>query len=187
MDKQNGAGNAGGTILIVDDDTLFGERLRRALAARGHNVLFAKTQSEAITLARRHKPDLSLVDLRLGSESGLDLVREIRAMHKESHIVVVTGYGSITTAVRAVQLGANDYLTKPLDVDRILDCRRRLTACATTKSTSIRTPSLDEVQWDHIHRVLSDCGDNISRAAKRLGLHRRSLQRKLAKRPIRRA
>jgi two-component system response regulator RegA len=174
------------TILVVDDDAPFRDRLARALSARHYQVLTAANTREALLTVKHHGPDLVLVDLRLESESGLDALPALRAANPAGCIIMLTGYGSIATAVKAVQSGAADYLTKPVTVEQILNCWQRLKAgSAALPPPRVSTPSLDEIQWDHIQRVLSDCGGNISRAAEALGLHRRSLQRKLAKRPFR--
>ena len=185
MERQDETPRSEGVILVVDDDTPFRQRLMRALIARGFNVSAAGDRDEAIALAQKSRIDLALVDLRLGSQSGLDLLRDLKAVDEHMLIVILTGYGSIATAVKAVQVGAADYLTKPVDIDQIVDCRQRLKAGIEVKRVGVNTPSLDEVQWDHIQRVLADCGGNISKAADALGLHRRSLQRKLSKRPFR--
>ncbi|MGC9260445.1 MAG: response regulator transcription factor [Phycisphaerae bacterium] len=174
-------------ILVVEDDAPFRDRLARAMAARGYSVLSASDVGEAMILASSHAPDLALVDLRIGAQSGLDLLPQLRAANPASCVIILTGYGSIATAVKAVQGGAADYLTKPVTVEQILSCWHRLKAGkAAVPAVAVSTPSLDEIQWDHIQRILTDCGGNISKAAEVLGLHRRTLQRKLAKRPFRR-
>ena len=126
---------------------------------------------------------MAVVDLRLGAESGLDVVRELKAIDSSTAIVVLTGYGSIATALESIRLGALHYLTKPTDPDRILAAFERGLA-ARPRDLPIDTPSLARVEWEHLQRVLTDCGGNISEAARELGMHRKSLQRKLAKRPV---
>lgn len=187
MNRQDGTSGGEGIILVVDDDMPFRQRLARALASRGFSVSSAGNRDEAVSHAQTHKIDLALVDLRLGSQSGLDLLPDLKAADEHMLIVVLTGYGSIATAVKALQLGAADYLSKPVEIDQILICWQRFKAGVNIKEAKMITPSLDEVEWDHIQRVLTDCGGNISKAADALGLHRRSLQRKLSKRPFRKS
>lgn len=168
------------TILVVDDDSAFRERLVRALAARGLEAVGAATGAEAKRVAASESPELAVVDLRLGQEDGLDVVRELHAIDPMTRILVLTGYGSIATAVEAVRRGAFDYLQKPADADQIL---ARLEGEGAAREEAA-VPSLARVEWEHIQRVLLDSGGNVSQAARLLGMHRRSLQRKLAKRPV---
>jgi len=128
--------------------------------------------------------DLAVIDLRLGGASGIEAVQALRKADAELVILMLTGYGSIATAVGALKAGASDYLTKPADVDQLLAAYERVKAGMPLTIPRSTVPSLDQVEWDHIHRVLQDCGGNISHAARILGVHRRSLQRKLAKRPL---
>lgn len=171
--------------LIADDDVVFRARLARALRARGVEVAEAGSVDEATGLARAFRPARAVIDLRLGEGSGLDLVSELRQDHPDLVSVVLTGYGSISTALEAVRRGARHYLTKPVDADDVLRAFRHgvepapVVAAADPKSA----PSLHRVEWEHIQRVLGDCGGNVSQAARALGLHRRTLQRKLATRP----
>jgi two-component system response regulator RegA len=138
----------------------------------------------ALATAREESPELAVVDLRMPGGSGLTLVRELKAIDAATSVVVLTGYGSIATALEAVRLGATHYLTKPADVDEILASFDRSTAPAgDATSLEHEVASLARAEWEHIHRVLTDCGGNISQAARRLGIHRRSLQRKLSKFP----
>ncbi|MBI1895162.1 MAG: response regulator [Acidobacteria bacterium] len=176
-----------GVALVVDDDEVFRNRLCRALADRGWDANGAGEGGAAIDLAAKSSPDLAVVDLRLPGMGGLDIVRELRKLDDTTCIIVLTGYGSIATALTATKLGANHYLSKPADADEILNAYEKVTGGApeTSIDTSLSVPSLARVEWEHIHRVLNDCGGNISQAAKLLGLHRRSLQRKLAKYPPR--
>lgn len=170
-------------VLIVDDDDAFRFRLRRAFASRGWDAACAGTRNEAIALATKQSPDLVLVDLRMPDVDGLDLIAELRAIDSSSIIVVLTGYGSIATALTSVKRGANHYLTKPIDVDQIIAVFEGLLqgGLGPTETASSKTvPSLARVEWEHIQRVLSDCSGNISEAARVLGIHRRSLQRKLS-------
>lgn len=176
-----------GVALVVDDDEVFRSRLCRALHDRGWEVGGAADGPTAIDLAAKSSPDLAIVDLRLPGMGGLDIVRELRRLDETTCIIVLTGYGSIATALTATKLGANHYLSKPADADDILSAFQKITSGDkdTPSDTSIPVPSLARVEWEHIQRVLADCGGNISQAAKLLGLHRRSLQRKLSKYPPR--
>ncbi len=174
-------------FLVVDDDAAFRTRLVKAIESRGLQAYGAASPEEAVVLARRHAAEAAVVDLRMPGASGLDVVRDLVAMDAGMQVVVLTGYGSIASAVEAVRRGAINYLTKPLDADQILAAfdqpgdGERPSGTATTPSETI--PSLARVEWEHIQRILHDCDGNISRAARRLGLHRRSLQRKLGKLP----
>ena len=171
------------TILVVEDDDAFRAILVQALDARGYEVRGVADARSALAAARQDSPEMAVVDLRLGSESGLDVVRALKEIDSSTAIVVLTGYGSIATALESIRLGALHYLTKPTDPDRILAAFERGLA-ARPRELSIDTPSLARVEWEHLQRVLTDCGGNISEAARELGMHRKSLQRKLAKRPV---
>lgn len=170
------------TILVVEDDDAFRVVLVHALEARGYEAVGVPDGAAAIALARRDSPEMAVVDLRLPDRSGLDVVRELKAIDAATAIVVLTGYGSIATALEAVRLGALHYLTKPTDADRILTAFERGLA-ARPRDLAIETPSLARVEWEHMQRVLTDCDGNVSEAARVLQMHRRSLQRKLARRP----
>lgn len=167
------------SFLVVDDDAAFRTRLVRALETRGLTAHSAATGAEALDVAARVNPEAAIVDMRMPGMSGLDLVKELADKFPDMQIVVLTGYGSISSAVDAVRYGAVNYLQKPLDTDQILAAF----AEGEHPLSGPDTPSLARVEWEHIQRVLADCEGNISLAAKRLGLHRRSLQRKLAKLP----
>jgi two-component system response regulator RegA len=171
--------------LVIDDDEVFRERLCRALGSRGWNVSGAPDGPTAIELAGKLSPDLAIVDLRLPGMSGLEIVRAIRTLDETTCILVLTGYGSIATALAATKLGADHYLTKPADAEQILTAYQRVLAGQGDPfdESAEAVPSLARVEWEHIQRVLTDCDGNISQAAKLLGLHRRSLQRKLSKYP----
>ena len=175
------------TILVVDDDATFRTRLVRALTSRGYETHEAGDVDSAIVRARQLKPARAIVDLRMPGKSGLDLISALMDIDDEIQILVLTGYGSIATAVEAVRRGAIDYLNKPVDTEQILAVFDRESAgeSATSSATEVTEakPSLARVEWEHIQRVLSDCGGNISEAARQLGIHRRSLQRKLSKLP----
>lgn len=172
------------SLLIVEDDDVLRGRLARAFRERGFEVREASDAKGAADAARREPPEYALVDLRLQDASGLEVVEALVAADPTTVIVVLTGYGSIATALEAVRLGATHYLTKPADVEEILAgfARAEKPAGAVPPSPEA-TPSLARVEWEHINRVLSDCGGNVSQAARILGIHRRSLQRKLAKYP----
>ncbi len=172
---------AGMTILVVDDDDTFRSRLAAAIAARGLSVREAASAGCALEIAAEFDPELAVVDLRMPGASGLELIPRLVEACDGIRIVVLTGYGSIATAVSAVRLGAVHYLTKPTDVDSILRALSMRSDGA--GGSKLTTPSLERVEWEHIQRVLHDCGGNISRAAKSLGIHRRSLQRKLTQFP----
>lgn len=173
--------------LIVDDDEVFRQQLSRAFRARGWESFDAPDGGAAATVVRESAPDLAIVDLRLAAESGLDIIKNLRGMDPTLSIIMLTGYGSIATALEAVRNGADHYLGKPVDVDQILAAYDSLAIPPDSAARSVPSsvPSLARVEWEHIQRVMSDCGGNISQAAKLLGLHRRSLQRKLGKYPPR--
>ncbi len=173
------------SVLIVDDDENFRTRLGRAFHTRGWEASLAANGQEALAVARETAPDLAIVDLRMAGESGLDVVRQLRALDSTVFILMLTGYGSIATALEAVRGGADHYMSKPVDADQILAAFENLKSQIPVKDIESEVPSLARVEWEHIQRVLTDCGGNISLAAKRLGLHRRSLQRKLSKYPPR--
>jgi two-component system, response regulator RegA len=167
------------SLLVVDDDAPFRTRLVRALRERGFDASGAADYDEAVAVAVADSPELALVDLRLPGKSGLELLRALKALDETTNVVVLTGYGSIATALESVKLGATTYLTKPVDTDQILAAFEGSGPISAAGSV----PSLARVEWEHIQRVLADCGGNISQAARLLGIHRRSLQRKLSKYP----
>jgi two-component system response regulator RegA len=176
----------GPSLLIVDDDRVLRERLARALHERGFEVQTAGNFDEALALATVESPEMAVVDLKMPGRSGLELVRELHQLDPQTKIVVLTGYGSIATAVEAVRLGAANYVSKPADVDDLLAAFARGDAPPLSATDlDYAAPSLARAEWEHINRVLADCGSNISEAARRLGIHRRSLQRKLQKYPPR--
>jgi two-component system response regulator RegA len=171
------------SILVVDDDATFRSRLVRALQARGFDARGAANVDDALVAATAESPELAVVDLRMPGRSGLELVRELKTIDATTRVVVLTGYGSIATALEAVRLGATHYLTKPADVDEILAAFERAKGPAERVEVEHEVASLARAEWEHIQRVLTDCGGNVSQAARRLGIHRRSLQRKLSKYP----
>jgi two-component system response regulator RegA len=171
-----------GSLLLVDDDAIFRARLARAFRDRGYEVREADGFEAAISLAREDSPELAVVDLRMPGRSGLELVRELLVVDPATRVLVLTGYGSIATAVEAVRLGAVGYVQKPADADDLVAAfaRAALPPLVTTP-VDYDAPSLARAEWEHIHRVLADCAGNVSEAARKLGVHRRSLQRKLQK------
>ncbi len=170
------------SILLVDDEEHFRSRLARAFVNRGYTVLQAANVDEALEKIRENRPAWVLVDLKMPGKSGLDLLREARELDPGLKIVVLTGYGSIATATEAVKLGAHYYLPKPVDVDDILNAfEKGTTATEAGEKQEFEAPSLARAEWEHIQRVLNDCDNNITAAAQRLGIHRRTLQRKLYK------
>ena len=178
--------------LLVDDDTLYLDALRRALQRRGIECEIAPDAATALAVAARTAPDFALVDLKLGEASGLSLIEPLRAIRADMRILLVTGYASIATAVEAIKRGADDYMPKPVSADtlqRILLDAALATPAAPADpgdDASIESPTmipLHRLEWEHIQQALNETGGNISATARLLGMHRRSLQRKLAKRP----
>lgn len=174
--------NPGRSVLVVDDEDTFRDRLVKALCERGFEARGVPSAEDALQAARTETPECAIVDLRMPLLSGLHVVRALHDMDPTTRIVVLTGYGSIATALDAVRSGAVHYLTKPADIDEIIAAFDHDGAPADTPPPTA-IPSLDRVEWEHIDRVLLGCGGNITQAAALLGLHRRSLQRKLMKRP----
>jgi two-component system, response regulator RegA len=170
--------------LVVDDDDVFRNRLCRALSQRNWDALGAGTCEDALTLARERSPDLVVVDLRMPGMGGLDLVPQLRAMDSSMAIIVLTGYGSIPTTISAIKRGADHYMSKPADADQVLAAYENpQSAEQAAQEPPASVPSLARVEWEHMQRVMADCSGNISQAARLLGIHRRSLQRKLSKYP----
>jgi two-component system, response regulator RegA len=179
--SQEGSRDHAQTLLLVDDDDVLRERLARALRDRGFEVTAARDGAEAIACARRDTPELAVVDLRMQGLSGIEVLDELRAIDPATRVLMLTGYGSIATAVEATRRGAVGYLSKPADADEIVSALTGKPAA--DGSASVDTPSLARAEWEHIQRVLADCDGNVSETARRLGIHRRSLQRKLQKYP----
>ena len=168
------------SLLIVDDDGPFLRRLARAMEARGFLVETADSVAEGVTKSKAHPPKYAVIDLRLGDGNGLDVIEAIRQRRNDTRVIVLTGYGNIATAVTAVKLGAVDYLSKPADAD---DVYAALTQRPGGKADVPENPmSADRVRWEHIQRVYEMCERNVSETARRLNMHRRTLQRILAKR-----
>jgi len=168
------------SLLIVDDDGPFRDRLSRAMEKKGFQVTQAESVEQGIKKARNLPPAFAVVDLRLSDGNGLEVVKEIQKIKKNSRIILLTGYGNIPTAVAAVKAGAIDYIPKPADAD---DVENALLASPETKAKPPENPmSADRVKWEHIHRVFELCNRNVSETARRLKMHRRTLQRILSKR-----
>jgi len=173
-------------LLLVDDDATFSRVLCEALSKRQYEVVTALDTSQAVMQAQHRVPDYAIVDLRLNEESGLSLIGKLREYNARMKILVLTGYASIATAVDAIKLGANHYLAKPADADEILHALHRDEPDpSASRLPPEQTISLRRTQWEHLQRVLNDHDGNISAAARYLGIHRRSLQRKLRKNPPR--
>jgi two-component system, response regulator RegA len=168
------------TLLLVDDDKPFLTRLARAMESRGFQVRMAETVAEGIEQVKKSPPGYAVVDLRLADGSGLDVIGALHLARSDARAVVLTGYGNIATAVTAVKLGAIDYLAKPADADAVYGA---LMAETSARAALPENPmSADRVRWEHIQRVYELCNRNVSETARRLNMHRRTLQRILAKR-----
>ena len=168
------------SLLIVDDDNPLRDRLARAMEKKGFQVTQAESVKNGIIQANNSPPAFAVVDLRLNDGSGLEVVKELRKVKKDSRVVMLTGYGNIPTAVAAVKAGAIDYIPKPADAD---DIENALLASPESKASPPTNPmSADRVKWEHIHRVFELCNRNVSETARRLKMHRRTLQRILSKR-----
>ncbi|ANF58257.1 response regulator transcription factor [Halotalea alkalilenta] len=173
------------TFLIVDDDELFCQVMERAMKRRGFEVMVAQTATDAMQLAHRHAPDYATVDLKLEESSGLKLLPELLSINPNCKAVILTGYSSISTAVEAIKLGATNYLCKPVDADEVLHALHHTSPDPDTEIAE-HPPSVNRLTWEHIQRVLHEHDGNISATARSLGMHRRTLQRKLQKRPVKR-
>jgi two-component system, response regulator RegA len=168
------------SLVLVDDDRAFVLRLARAMETRGFEVRVAHSVAEGMDLIRQKAPAFAIVDMRLEDGNGLDVIAELAKMRPDARTIVLTGYGNIATAVTAVKLGAVDYLAKPADADEVTDA---LLAPPNEKAPPPENPmSADRVRWEHIQRVYELCNRNVSETARRLNMHRRTLQRILAKR-----
>ena len=168
------------SLLIVDDDNPFRDRLSRAMEKKGFSVSQAEGVKKGIELVKLNKPAFAVVDLRLADGNGLEIVKELQASNVGCKIIMLTGYGNIPTAVAAIKQGAIDYLAKPADAD---DVEKALLADPTKKAQPPENPmSADRIKWEHIHRVFELCNRNVSETARRLKMHRRTLQRILSKR-----
>ena len=176
-------------LLIIDDDATFGRVLARALGSRGFEVISAVNADEARALTRRHQPRYCVLDLKLGDENGLRLIPDLQRLVPDMRILLLTGYASIATAVEAIKRGAHDYLAKPVDADAVVRALVDGDGPNADDDDVVDAPeaplALRRLEWEHIHRVLTECDGNISETARRLGMHRRTLQRKLSKHPVR--
>ncbi len=171
-------------LLLVDDDAVFCQVLSKALRRREYNVEVAHSEVEAAEICARQHPEFAIVDLRIDKDSGLDVIKQLIENEKGIRIVVLTGYASISTAVESIKLGAIHYLTKPAQVDDIIQAFYYEEGNAAV-SIAAQSMSAKRVEWEHLQRVLKDHHGNISAAARAMGMHRRTLQRKLAKKPVR--
>ena len=168
------------SLLVVDDDRAFLTRLARAMEGRGFTVTLAQTVAEGLAAIAQQPPAFAVIDMRLADGNGLDVISELKARRPDARAIILTGYGNIVTAVTAVKLGAFDYLAKPADAD---DIYAALMATHHDKAELPENPmSADRVRWEHIQRIYELCGRNVSETARRLNMHRRTLQRILAKR-----
>ena len=168
------------TLLIVEDDKSFLQRLARAMEGRGFVVATAESVADGLLQVEKSPPAFAVVDMRLGDGNGLDVISAMKKRRPEARAIILTGYGNIATAVNAVKLGAVDYLAKPVDAD---DVAAALLALDSRKIEPPENPmSADRVRWEHIQRIYELCGRNVSETARRLNMHRRTLQRILAKR-----
>ncbi len=172
-------------LLIVEDDVIFANTLKRRLTKHGFDCCHVETNSEALLACHRHQPDYVLLDMKLSQETTLNIITPIRQLRPQSRIILLTGFASIATAVDAIKLGADDYLTKPVDTQTLLAALNESKAgeIATSSDVDGETLSAEQVQWEHIQQVLKANDGNISATARQLSMHRRTLQRKLQKRP----
>lgn len=171
-------------ILVIDDDPAFNRVLTRALGQRGFAVFGAQEPETALALAREHEPEYVVLDLNIAGSSGLRLIEPLLAANPDCRILVLTGYASIATTVDAIKLGATQYLAKPADVDAILKALNATDVVIADEEMAAGPMSVDRLEWEHIQRVLTENEGNISATARALKMHRRTLQRKLAKRPV---
>jgi len=176
---------AGLSLLLVDDDDTFRERMARALRDRGFAVTTAPDRQTAVTAAAAQLPDFAVVDMRMPDGSGQEVVEALGGISPHTRAVILTGYGSIASAVEALHKGAVHYLSKPIDADELAATLLKLDGEGEASPNVDVTPSLARAEWEHIQRVLTDCGGNVSEAARRLGIARRTLQLKLKKDPPR--
>ena len=170
------------SLLIVDDDTTFCDILAKAMTKRGFNVCCAHTIDDALKNAESATPEFAIIDLKLCNESGLILVEKLTAIDPGTRIVMLTGYASIATAVEAIKLGATHYLAKPVDANEIMKAFERTTGDSDVQ-ISTNPLSVGRLEWEYIHRILAENNNNVSVTARILNMHRRTLQRKLAKKP----
>lgn len=183
MSSNNEHLNDAPSLLLVDDDETFCHVLSQALTKRGFEVTVANNVDAAVLLAEQNMPEFAVVDLNMPGPSGLVLIEKLKALDAHTRIIVLTGYASVATAVEAIKLGAVHYLSKPADADDVVEAFYKEGGDSNTPVTT-RPMSINRVEWEHIQKVLVDCDGNISAAARQLNMHRRTLQRKLQKRPL---
>lgn len=172
-------------MLLVEDDEIFARVVSRAMTTREFNIMLAPNVDDALALINAHHFDYAILDLNLGGHSSLALIPELKASNAHCRILVLTGYASIATAVEAIKLGANNYLAKPADADEILHSLMPNSELTNPVDHEIQEPmSVRRLEWEHIQKVLNENGGNISETARQLKMHRRTLQRKLQKRPV---
>jgi two-component system, response regulator RegA len=173
------------TVLLVDDDEVFRNRLALALRKRQHDVWLASNAEDALHIAKVENPEYAIVDLRMPGQSGLGLTQSLLELDPETRILILTGYGSIATALLAIRMGAKSFLQKPATVEEILLALNNDSDNITVSNDEhpTRVPTLARAEWEHINRVLVECNGNVCQASRLLGVHRRTLQRKLAKFP----
>lgn len=174
----------GKSIVLVDDNVVLRDRLAMAFQERGYEVAVAGNYDEAVAVFHKHPADLAVLDLRMPGKPGLVLLQTLKSLSPNTKFLILSGFGSIATAIEAIRLGATNFLPKPADADDILNAFARGDSEIEIPDgeEELPVPTLAQAEWEHIHRILADCGGNISEAARRLGIHRRSLQRKLRKR-----
>ncbi len=184
MQTRNPSPTPAASLLLVDDDQVLCEVMSRAFEARGYAVRVAHSAHDGLAAAQAAHPEYAVIDLRLPDQSGLKLIGSLKAVNPRMRIVVLTGHGSIPTAIEAVKLGATYYLTKPVEADEVLAALQK---DAPNDSVPVETKpmSVERLEWEHIQRVLRDNNDNVSATARALSMHRRTLQRKLRKHPVR--
>ncbi len=171
-------------ILIVDDNDVFANVLANSLKKRGYKTIVANCVNSAIQFAQEESPGLAVIDLKIDTESGLDLLQSLKQINPDIKMLILTGYSSIATAVEAIKFGAIDYLCKPADADEILAALTQQKESSAPIASD--PPSVGRMEWEHIQKVLKENDGNISATARSLGMHRRTLQRKLQKRPVKR-
>ena len=192
MSPQNNLNNSGlkepelrnNTFLIVDDDPVFSQVMSRSLTRRGYNTIVAESAEEALPLIEQHQPSLASLDLKMEGDTGLNLLPSLLKLVPDCKVIILTGYSSIATAVEAIKLGAVNYLPKPADTDEILAALKQ-TGANPSQEIADKPMSVNRLTWEHIQKVLTENDGNISATARQLGMHRRTLQRKLQKRPVR--
>jgi two-component system response regulator RegA len=172
-------------VLVVDDDLSFSTTLSRSLQRRGFEVEVVHDVDSAIALCERFTPDKAIIDLKMETRSGLHLIPILRQRFPQIRMLMLTGYSSIATTVEAIKLGADNYLQKPASTSEILAALADNPETVATSTPELSPPSLDRIEWEHIQKVLTKNEGNISETARQLGMHRRTLQRKLQKRPVR--